>query len=112
MGISTHVLDTTLGRPATGVSVTLERDNGGSWVSVNRATTDQDGRCKYLLPEPQSHHAGVYRIRFATAAYFASRQLATLYPCVDVIFEVANPQEHYHIPLLLTANGYTTYRGS
>jgi len=112
MGISTHILDTTLGRPAAGVSVTLERDDGGSWVTINRAATDQDGRCKYLLPESQSLESGVYRIRFATAAYFASRQLSTLYPSVEVIFEVANTQEHYHIPLLLTANGYTTYRGS
>ena len=112
MGVSTHILDTSLGRPAAGVTVTLEHDNGGSWTTLNRATTDQDGRCKYLLAESQSLQPGVYRLRFATAAYFASRQLATLYPCVDVIFEVANPEEHYHIPLLLTANGYTTYRGS
>jgi|SRR5215469_14444593 len=112
MGISTHILDTALGRPAAGVTVILERDEGGSWIRLSCATTDQDGRCKHLLPESQPLQTGVYRIRFATAAYFASRKLETLYPCIDVVFEVAKPQEHYHVPLLLTANGYTTYRGS
>ena len=112
MGISTHILDTAIGRPAAGIAVALERDNSGSWAILNRGTTDQDGRCKYLLPETQALEAGKYRVRFDTAAYFASRQLATLYPFVEITFEVANPQEHYHIPLLLTANGYTTYRGS
>ena len=112
MGISTHILDTTVGRPAAGIAVTLEREEGDSWIKVNSTTTDQDGRCKHLLPESQTLNAGLHRVRFDTAAYFASRQIVTLYPFVEITFEVANPQEHYHIPLLLTANGYTTYRGS
>jgi 5-hydroxyisourate hydrolase len=112
MGISTHILDTALGHPARGVPVTLEQDESGSWATLNRATTDHDGRCKHLLPESETLKAGRYRIHFDTAAYFTSRQIATLYPFVEITFEVVNPQEHYHIPLLLTANGYTTYRGS
>jgi 5-hydroxyisourate hydrolase len=112
VGISTHILDTALGRPAAGVAVTLEREEGGSSINVNSTTTDQDGRCKHLLPESQALQAGRYRVRFDTAAYFASRQVATLYPFIEITFEVVNPQEHYHIPLLLTANCYTTYRGS
>ena len=112
MGISTHILDTSIGHPAVGIAVTLEREEGELWIRVNRTITDQDGRCKHLLPESQTLKAGRYRVRFDTAAYFTSRQLATLYPFVEITFEVANPEEHYHIPLLLTANGYTTYRGS
>lgn len=112
MGISTHILDTAIGRPAAGVAVTLEREDNGSWSNVNRTTTDRDGRCKHLLSESQALKAGRYRIRFETATYFAPRHLTTLYPFVEITFEVTNPQEHYHIPLLLTANGYTTYRGS
>jgi 5-hydroxyisourate hydrolase len=112
MGISTHILDTALGRPAAGVTVTLEREEAESWIKVSGTTTDQDGRCKHLLPESQTLKAGRYRVRFDTAAYFTLRKIATLYPFVEITFEVVNPQEHYHIPLLLTANGYTTYRGS
>ncbi len=112
MGLSTHILDTSLGRPAAGMSVILERETGASWTTLNRVTSDEDGRCKSLLPESQPLEGGVYRLRFATAAYFASRRVLTLYPCIDIIFEVTSPEEHYHIPLLLTANGYTTYRGS
>jgi 5-hydroxyisourate hydrolase len=112
MGISTHILDTALGRPAVNVAVTLERADHGSWSTLNAASTDHDGRCKYLLPESQPLEAGLYRVRFDTMSYFGSRQLTCLYPFVEITFNVASPQEHYHIPLLLTANGYTTYRGS
>lgn len=112
MGISTHILDTSLGRPAANVALTLERHTGNTWSSIHTAITDTDGRCKHLLPESQPLEAGTYRVRFETAPYFASRNLTSLYPLIEITFEVANPHEHYHIPLLLTANGYTTYRGS
>jgi 5-hydroxyisourate hydrolase len=112
MGISTHILDTAMGRPAAGVTVTLEREESGEWSSVNSAMTDHDGRCKSLLPEWQTLSAGRYRIRFDTASYYATQNLKGLYPIVDITFDVVEPTEHYHIPLLLTANGYTTYRGS
>jgi 5-hydroxyisourate hydrolase len=112
MGISTHILDTSIGRPAAGVNVILEREYDGSWKNLNSATTDQDGRCKHLLPESQPIEFARYRIRFDTAAYFAARQLKCLYPFVEITFDVTDATQHYHIPLLLTANGYTTYRGS
>src|ERR1700751_5682379 len=112
MGISTHILDTAIGKPASGIVVTLQRVDDSAWKEINRAVTDNDGRCKYLLPEFQTLEAGVYRVRFYTAPYFAERQVKSLYPAIEITFEVTNPQEHYHIPLLLTANGYTTYRGS
>src|SRR5665213_230255 len=109
MGLTTHILDTALGRPATGVSLTLAKQDGDSWSNIGSGTTDADGRCKTLLGEVPLE-ATTYRIRFATAEYFAAQSLASLYPYVDIVFTVANPGQHYHIPLLLTAHGYSTYR--
>ena len=111
MGLSTHILDTALGRPAAGVALTLAKLDGDDWNHVGDGSTDADGRCKTLLGE-SALRAGTYRIRFATAEYFATQGLAGLYPYVDIVFTVGNPDQHYHIPLLLTANGYSTYRGS
>jgi 5-hydroxyisourate hydrolase len=114
MGISTHILDTAIGRPAAGVSVSLARLQQGQWVAVPGADsrTDSDGRCRPLLPAGTPLEAGFYLIRFDTGAYYESLQLAGLYPYVEIAFEVRDSEQHYHIPLLLTANGYTTYRGS
>jgi 5-hydroxyisourate hydrolase len=112
MGISTHILDTALGRPAAEVAVSLARLMDGAWMPVNEVTTDADGRCKYLLPEGAALQQGIYRVHFATASYYASKSLKGLYPYVEIVFEIGDSAQHYHIPLLLTANGYTTYRGS
>ena len=112
MGISTHILDTALGRPAAEVPVTLAVMAHGSWSLINEAVTDADGRCKHLLSPTQTLEPGVYRIHFETAAYFQRNRLEGLYPYVEIIFIVSDKKQHYHIPLLLTANGYTTYRGS
>jgi len=112
MGISTHILDTALGRPAAGVAVTLARATGGDWTTLNEAATDADGRCTYLLPEDDVLEAGNYRVHFATAEYYAGKGLRGLYPYIEIVFTVTDVAQHFHIPLLLTANGYTTYRGS
>jgi 5-hydroxyisourate hydrolase len=112
MGISTHILDTALGRPAAGVPVALARMTNSEWSPINDATTDQDGRCKHLLPSTQRLQPGTYRVHFDTATYYKRRQLDGLYPYVEIVFTVTDGEQHYHIPLLLTANGYTTYRGS
>ena len=111
MGLSTHILDTALGRPASGVRVMLASAAGNAWVEVGAGETDADGRCHTLLGE-QPLQAATYRIRFLTQSYFEQQQIAGLYPYVEIVFTVRNPDEHHHIPLLLTANGYTTYRGS
>jgi len=111
MGLSTHILDTALGRPAAGVALTLAKLDGDTWSNIGHSTTDADGRCKTLLGE-HPFEAATYRIRFATVDYFAAQQLSSLYPYVDIVFTVTDPAQHFHIPLLLTANGYTTYRGS
>jgi 5-hydroxyisourate hydrolase len=112
MGISTHILDTAAGRPAAGVALSLARLAQDSWTVLNEAATDADGRCMYLLPEGEELETGTYRVHFATAAYYKSQGLLGLYPYVEIVFEIRDSGQHFHIPLLLTANGYTTYRGS
>ncbi len=111
--ISTHVLDTTQGRPATDVMVRLERrESGGEWVQLKSARTDADGRCAQLLPEDELLRAGVYRLLFDTGSYHAGQNLQGFYPVVEINFQVRDGDSHFHIPLLLSPNGYTTYRGS
>lgn len=110
--ISTHILDLMRGAPATNVAVRLEhRDGTNNWCLLQSATTDHDGRCVQLLPTDQLE-PGVYRLSFDIAKYFAAQKVHSLYPVVEVTFEVHHGESHYHIPLLLCANGYTTYRGT
>ena len=109
--ISTHILDLMRGRPAHDVPIRLERQASGSWRILNSARTDQDGRCGQLLPNDQMA-PGLYRLSFDTASYFVSQKISALYPVVDVTFQVRDGESQFHIPLLLSANGYTTYRGS
>lgn len=112
MGISTHILDTALGKPAADVPVSLAHWQAADWMPLNSTVTDADGRAKHLLPADKPLAPGLYRARFDTAAYYEAQGLQGLYPYVDIVFEVRNAEQHYHVPLLLTANGYTTYRGS
>ena len=111
MGLSTHILDTAIGRPAANVSLTLSKLAGDTWSEIGHGKTDNDGRCKTLLGDAPLE-AATYKIKFATAEYFSAQSLTGLYPYVEIVFTVAEPAQHYHIPLLLTANGYSTYRGS
>jgi len=111
--LSTHVLDVAQGQPAKDVPVRLERENSaGGWTTLTSSRTDQDGRCAQLLPENEALSPGIYRLNFDTAAYFRARQLDGLYPLVEITFHVRSGEEHFHIPLLLSPNSYTTYRGS
>ena len=112
MGISTHILDTACGRPAEGVPVSLARQDGADWCVLHIDRTDADGRCRQLIPGGMRPETGLYRIRFETAVYYEAQRVGGLYPYVEIAFEVRDPEQHYHIPLLLTANGFTTYRGS
>jgi 5-hydroxyisourate hydrolase len=79
---------------------------------LSSAETDGDGRCKQLLPEQFALSAGVYRLTFETKAYYATHHSSGLYPVVEITFEVRPGETHFHIPLLLSPNGFTTYRGS
>lgn len=114
MTVSTHVLDTTAGRPAAGVSVALSYldPNGGpdgEWVAMGAGETDADGRHRFEL-EPAG--PGVYRLEFLTGRYFAGLRVETFYPQVTITFSVSDAAAHYHVPLLLSPFGYSTYRGS
>ena len=110
-GITTHVLDLAKGRPAGGLGVRLERLTGTGWEKLEERTTDADGRVKDLHLGPQVPK-GVYRITFATRAYAHDQGVPTFYPEVQVVFEVGDPAQHYHVPLLFSPYGYSTYRGS
>jgi 5-hydroxyisourate hydrolase len=111
--ITTHVLDTSKGRPAAGVEVSLERrEEGGAFKLLGHGKTNQDGRATDLLPEGSKLKAGTYRLTFETGGYFKSSGAATFYPSVSVVFQIDKPEPHYHVPLLLSPFGYSTYRGS
>lgn len=110
--ITTHVLDTTRGRPAANVPIRLLLQLGDDWRELASGITNQDGRIAGLLDEQVKLAAGVYRMHFNTGAYFASHQEQGFYPYVDIVFELDGSGDHYHIPLLLSAFGYSTYRGS
>lgn len=109
--VSTHVLDIHRGRPAEGMPVTLDRKDDGGWSRVKQATTDADGRVKELVPEGQLT-AGTYRVTFDTGAYFTQQKIEGFYPEASIVFVVRDAAAHYHVPLLLSAHGYSTYRGS
>jgi 5-hydroxyisourate hydrolase len=110
--ITTHVLDVSIGRPAANVPVMLEGQSpAGHWTEVARGITDVDGRLREW-PAAKAVAAGTYRLTFDTHAYFATHKITSLYPQVVIVFEVRDAQEHYHIPLLLSPFGYSTYRGS
>jgi 5-hydroxyisourate hydrolase len=111
-GISTHVLDTARGRPAAGIGVSLEMRAGSEWTRLASATTDENGRAGNLIPLAAPFERGAYRLLFDAAAYFRAQGVETFYSQVSVTFEVCHPGEHYHVPLLLSPWGYTTYRGS
>jgi 5-hydroxyisourate hydrolase len=110
--ITTHVLDTARGRPAAGVPVTLEVEAAGGWILLGKGTTNADGRISALMPDETSIEAGVYRLIFDTSTYFAGNNVPAFYPQVTVVFKIENTDQHYHVPLLLSPFGYSTYRGS
>lgn len=113
MSLSSHVLDGALGRPAAGVRVRWERLGDSSWEPVAEAVTGEDGRVvRWEGDQAGATPAGTHRLVFSSGDYFASRDLATFYPEVVVVFEVTDPDEHHHVPLLLSPFAYSTYRGS
>jgi 5-hydroxyisourate hydrolase len=110
--ITTHILDTSRGRPAAAVLVVLERRVGEEHEELCRGVTDADGRLRTLLPQGEPVAPGIYRLTFHTAAYFAAQGGEGFYPEVTIAFEIRDPAQHYHVPLLLNPFGYSTYRGS
>jgi 5-hydroxyisourate hydrolase len=112
--VTTHVLDTARGSPAQGVPITLEHGCGdGTWNVLAHGTTNSDGRISApLVADPAAFVAGVYRMTFDTKTYFTALGIKAFYPSVTVVFEIEDPGQHYHVPLLLSPYGYSTYRGS
>jgi 5-hydroxyisourate hydrolase len=111
--ITTHVLDTARGRPADGVRVSLEQiDRTDQWHAVGHGVTDGNGRLRTLMPDSAQPVPGVYRLLFDTGTYYAQLGMRSFFPLVAVTFEISDAAEHYHVPLLLSPFGYSTYRGS
>jgi 5-hydroxyisourate hydrolase len=110
--ITTHILDTSLGKPAGGVPVRLERPAGKQdWILIASGTTNADGRIPGLLPADDSLAPGIYRLVFEVESYFTSQGRKSFYPFIGIVFETTDAS-HYHVPLLLNPFGYSTYRGS
>jgi 5-hydroxyisourate hydrolase len=110
--ITTHVLDTARGHPAAGIAVKLEVRAGDGWKLLGEGRTDSNGRCNALLPENARLEPGTYRLVFDVGAYFNSQQTETFYEAIPVVFAIRRPEAHYHVPLLVSPYGYSTYRGS
>ncbi|XP_063244824.1 uncharacterized protein LOC134546172 isoform X2 [Bacillus rossius redtenbacheri] len=109
--LSTHVLDTSKGRPVSGLMVSLYRLIDGRWTHLADSMTNPDGRCTGFAKK-QAFVAGRYKLHYDVDRYYEHRKIDSLYPFIEIVFDVRSPQEHYHIPLLLSPYGYTTYKGS
>lgn len=111
--ITTHVLDTARGKPAGGVPVILSiQAEGGEWKVLGQGRTNEDGRLPDLLSPDLPLQEGTYRLTFDTDSYFSSLDQKSFYPSVAIVFKVQDAAQHYHVPLLLSPYGYSTYRGS
>jgi 5-hydroxyisourate hydrolase len=111
--ITTHILDTSRGKPAGGVAVVLESSGAQQgWQFLGRGVTDEDGRLRSLLSDDFKLTPGAYRLIFQTGDYFAAQGVEAFYTEVTISFNVRDASEHYHVPLLLSPFGYSTYRGS
>jgi 5-hydroxyisourate hydrolase len=109
--ITSHVLDTSKGQPAAGITVVLYQGEQDLWMEIARGTTNNDGRVSGLLQKDTLLEIGIYKLRFETKDYFDQNHIATFYPFVEIVFDIQYT-EHYHVPLLLNPFGYSTYRGS
>lgn len=109
--ITTHILNTTTGKPATGVRIQLYRGTNDEWQELALGVTNSDGRLPDLLDGAAPLTHGIYKLRFETKDYFDRDGVKTFYPYVEIVFDVTS-DEHYHVPLLLNPYGYSTYRGS
>jgi len=110
--ITTHILDVSAGVPARGVAVVLERKTFSDWEVIGEGATDEDGRVRDLLDANEILKTGDYRLTFDVETYFAKRQIEGFYPQVTIAFTVRGAARHYHVPLLLSPFGFSTYRGS
>ncbi|MGH8493039.1 MAG: hydroxyisourate hydrolase [Moraxellaceae bacterium] len=110
--LSVHVLNTQDGLPGPNIDVELEYRNDGKWELLNTAKTNKNGRITALYPSGKEFKKGVYKVTFKTGDWLKGKNVATFFPEIPVVFEVDGKLEHYHIPLLLSPFGYSTYRGN
>ena len=110
--LSVHVLNQETGLPSSNVTVILEAQQGEKWVKLNEAKTDKDGRIKEFYPKESSLQKGIYKVTFKTGDWFKANNQRTFFPEVPVVFVIDGSLDHYHIPLLLSSYGYSTYRGN
>ncbi|MEK7356581.1 MAG: hydroxyisourate hydrolase [Bdellovibrionota bacterium] len=110
--ITTHVLDIQVGRAAAGVPVSLDLQSDRGWTTLATGVTNADGRIEDLLKPGSRAENGIYRLSFETQKYFSKLGLRSFYPEVSVVFEITDATAHHHVPLLLSAFGYSTYRGT
>lgn len=112
--LSVHVLDLQTGQPSPGVRVELEQRSGAGWQPLGSAVTDAQGRIRALVPEQRlsSWSAGEYRVVFRTGEFYARQNQSTFFPEIPVVFKVDSASQHYHVPLLLSPYGFSTYRGN
>ena len=110
--LSVHVLNQETGLPSSNVTVTLETQQGEKWVKLNEAKTDSNGRIREFYPKDTALQKGVYKVTFKTSDWFKANNQRTFFPEVPVVFVIDGTLEHYHIPLLLSSYGYSTYRGN
>ncbi len=109
--ITTHILDTSLGKPAQDVPIELLQHEKDKWISIAKGRTNLDGRVANLLPKERVLKAGIYKLIFDVDSYHEQSD-DSFYPFVEITFKVDEGGEHYHVPLLLNPFGYSTYRGS
>ena len=109
--ITSHVLDTTRGQPAPGITIVLYKNESNVWIEIKRGITNEDGRIIDLLPSDVLLMKGIYKLRFETGTYFERSAVPAFYPYIEIIFNIQT-EEHYHVPLLLNPFAYSTYRGS
>lgn len=110
--VTTHVLNTAKGEPGKGIQVTLDIKQEDRFENIGSGTTDEDGRVKDLLANDHQLKTGIYRISFDTGSYYKAQGEKCFYPEASIVFEVEIESEHYHVPLLISGFGYSTYRGS
>ncbi len=109
--ITTHILDTSKGKPAAGIKIILFRNKNEQWETIANGVTNDDGRIANLLEKNSIAEPGIYKLKFETKDYFDKQAIDSFYPFIEIIFEIKD-NEHYHVPLLLNPYGYSTYRGS
>ncbi|KTR98447.1 hydroxyisourate hydrolase (plasmid) [Pantoea dispersa] len=110
--LSVHVLNLQTGVPTAGIEVELDKKQGEEWVKLAQGTTNEQGRIPALYPAGQKAQTGIYRVIFKTGDYYKKNAQPTFFPEIPVMFNLDNADQHYHIPLLLSQYGYSTYRGN